>query len=65
MDVFNHDWMGKYHGQSQVVLKPKTTDEVSKLVAYCVQVSLFECVIIPPKQAVELNHLFNEKISNV
>lgn len=39
LDGFNHDWMGKYKGQSKLVLKPKSTHEVSQLVAYCVQVS--------------------------
>ncbi|KAG0141811.1 hypothetical protein CROQUDRAFT_663316 [Cronartium quercuum f. sp. fusiforme G11] len=43
LDFFNHDWMGKYHGQSKIVLKPKTTEEVSKLVAYCVQQRLAIC----------------------
>lgn len=34
---FNNDWMGKYYGSSPIVLKPKTTEEVSKIMAYCVQ----------------------------
>ena len=31
---------GKYSGESRVVLKPKTTEEVSKIVAYCVKNSI-------------------------
>ena len=33
--AYNLDWMDKYKGNSPVVLKPKTTDEVSKIIAYC------------------------------
>lgn len=32
---FNNDWMGKYFGKSPVVVKPKTTEEVSKVMKYC------------------------------
>ena len=32
---FNDDWMNKYHGKSQLVLKPKSTEEVSKVMKYC------------------------------
>lgn len=32
---FNNDWMNKYHGKSQVVVKPKTTEEVSRVMKYC------------------------------
>ena len=35
LEAFNVDWMGKYRGQSKVVLKPKSTDEVSRIVSYC------------------------------
>ncbi|GAA5820102.1 hypothetical protein JCM3770_003353 [Rhodotorula araucariae] len=35
--AYNLDWMDKYKGNSPVVLKPKTTDEVSKVLAYCYQ----------------------------
>lgn len=35
LESFNVDWMGKYRGNSKVVLKPKTTEEVSKIVKYC------------------------------
>lgn len=30
----NTDWMDKYQGNSPVLLKPKTTEEVSKILAY-------------------------------
>ncbi|KAL8278887.1 hypothetical protein RQP46_008758 [Phenoliferia psychrophenolica] len=33
----NHDWMQKYEGHSTVLLKPKSTEEVSKIMAYCYQ----------------------------
>ncbi|OLL21794.1 putative D-lactate dehydrogenase, mitochondrial [Neolecta irregularis DAH-3] len=32
---FNVDWMNKYRGQSQLVLKPKSTSEISKILSYC------------------------------
>ncbi|SPO21558.1 probable DLD2 - D-lactate dehydrogenase [Ustilago trichophora] len=35
LDTFNNDWMNKYHGKSQLVLKPKTTKEVSEIMKYC------------------------------
>lgn len=35
LDTFNNDWMNKYHGRSQLVLKPKTTNEVSEIMKYC------------------------------
>ncbi|GAA5850197.1 hypothetical protein JCM8547_001039 [Rhodosporidiobolus lusitaniae] len=34
---YNSDWLDKYHGNSPVLLKPKSTDEVSKILAYCYQ----------------------------
>ncbi|WOO76955.1 Putative D-lactate dehydrogenase, mitochondrial [Vanrija pseudolonga] len=33
--TYNDDWMNKYHGKSQVVVRPKTTEEVSKVLKYC------------------------------
>jgi FAD/FMN-containing dehydrogenase len=33
--AFNDDWMNKYHGKSQVVVKPKTTEEVAAVMKYC------------------------------
>ena len=35
LTAFNDDWMGKYSGKSTTVLKPRTTEEVSKIVKYC------------------------------
>ena len=29
------DWMGRYEGKSRVALRPKTTEQVSKLLAHC------------------------------
>ncbi|KAG0224634.1 hypothetical protein BGX31_007917 [Mortierella sp. GBA43] len=35
LEVFNNDWLGKYRGQSQLVLKPSSTEQVSKILKYC------------------------------
>ncbi|KAK0198697.1 FAD-binding domain-containing protein [Armillaria mellea] len=35
LDIYNNDWMGKYHGNATTVLKPKTTQEVSDIVKWC------------------------------
>jgi len=35
LDIFNTDWLKKYRGQASVILKPKNSDEVSKILAYC------------------------------
>ncbi|MBW0470068.1 hypothetical protein O181_009783 [Austropuccinia psidii MF-1] len=43
LEAFNNDWLNKYHGNSQLVLKPKTTEEVSKIVSYCVKNRLAIC----------------------
>ncbi|CAH2350939.1 D-2-hydroxyglutarate--pyruvate transhydrogenase Dld2p [[Candida] railenensis] len=32
---YNEDWMRKYRGQSQLVLKPKSTEQVSSIIKYC------------------------------
>jgi FAD/FMN-containing dehydrogenase len=32
---FNNDWMGKYFGKSPVVVKPKTPEEIGKVMKYC------------------------------
>ncbi|ORZ35810.1 hypothetical protein BCR44DRAFT_118124 [Catenaria anguillulae PL171] len=32
---YNMDWMRKYRGQSSLVLRPSTTDQVSKILKYC------------------------------
>lgn len=33
--TYNNDWLNKYHGKSQVVVKPRNTEEVSKIMKYC------------------------------
>lgn len=35
LEPFNADWMRKYRGQSTLVLKPRTTSEVSQILSYC------------------------------
>ncbi|KAJ2517247.1 D-lactate ferricytochrome c oxidoreductase [Coemansia sp. RSA 1939] len=35
LDGFNADWLNKYRGQSQVVLRPKTTQQVADVLRYC------------------------------
>ncbi|KAK4169334.1 putative D-lactate dehydrogenase 2 mitochondrial precursor [Cladorrhinum sp. PSN259] len=35
IEPFNTDWMRKYRGHCKLVLKPGTTDEVSKILKYC------------------------------
>jgi (R)-2-hydroxyglutarate---pyruvate transhydrogenase len=35
LEAFNSDWMHKYRGHARLVLKPKTTEEVSKVLKYC------------------------------
>ena len=37
LSVYNTDWMKKYIGDSKIVLKPKTTQEVSDIWKYCNQ----------------------------
>lgn len=32
---YNEDWMRKYRGSSQLVLKPKTTEQVSQILKHC------------------------------
>lgn len=32
---YNTCWMNKYKGNSQLVLTPKTTEQVSKILKYC------------------------------
>lgn len=32
---YNEDWMRKYRGQLKLVLKPKTTEQVSQILKYC------------------------------
>jgi len=35
MAPYNVDWMGKYHGQANTILRPRTTQQVSEIVRYC------------------------------
>jgi FAD/FMN-containing dehydrogenase len=35
LEAFNADWMRKYRGQTKLVLKPGSTEEVSKILKYC------------------------------
>lgn len=35
LDPFNNDWMGRYHGRSTTVLKPRSTQEVSEIMKWC------------------------------
>jgi len=35
IEAFNSDWMHKYRGHTRLVLKPKSTEEVSKVLKYC------------------------------
>ncbi|KAG0201365.1 hypothetical protein BGX28_005790 [Mortierella sp. GBA30] len=35
LEAFNNDWMQKYRGQSKLVLKPSSTEQVSKILKYC------------------------------
>ena len=35
IEPFNADWMHKYRGQTKLVVKPGSTEEVSKILKYC------------------------------
>ncbi|KPM41530.1 putative D-lactate dehydrogenase, mitochondrial [Neonectria ditissima] len=35
LEPFNEDWMHKYKGQTRLVLRPASTDEVSQILRYC------------------------------
>lgn len=35
LESFNTDWMRKYRGQTTLVVKPKTTEDVSNILKYC------------------------------
>lgn len=43
IDGYNTDWLRTVRGQSQLVLKPKTTEEVSKIIGHCVKRRLAVC----------------------
>ncbi|KAI0704906.1 hypothetical protein BC835DRAFT_1261778 [Cytidiella melzeri] len=35
LEIYNTDWINKYHGKSTTVLRPRTTKEVSEIVKWC------------------------------
>ena len=35
LEAFNSDWMRKYKGHTKMVVKPGTTEDVSKVLKYC------------------------------
>ena len=35
IEPFNTDWMNKYRGQSKLLLRPRSTEEVSKILKHC------------------------------
>lgn len=35
LEFYNEDYMRKYRGQSKLILKPKTTEQVSQILKYC------------------------------
>ncbi|CAE8621263.1 unnamed protein product [Polarella glacialis] len=43
LDGYNVDWLKTVRGQSRVVLKPSTTEEVSAILRYCSEHSLAVC----------------------
>lgn len=40
IEPFNSDWMRKYRGHARLVLKPQSTEELSKVMEYCNQKKL-------------------------
>lgn len=40
LDIYNIDWLRKYKGNSKLVLKPKSTESVSRILQYCYQTCL-------------------------
>jgi len=43
LDFYNEDWMRKYKGQSKLVLKPTTTEQVAQIIKYCNEQNLAVC----------------------
>ena len=35
LSIYNVDWKDEYHGKSQIVARPKTAKEVSRILSYC------------------------------
>ena len=35
IEAYNKDWMNKYRGHTKLVLRPKSTEEVSQILKYC------------------------------
>lgn len=35
LDSYNSDWLGQYVGKSKIVLRPNTTQQISKVLEYC------------------------------
>ena len=35
LEPFNSDWMRKYKGHTKIVVKPHSTEEISKVLKYC------------------------------
>lgn len=40
LEIYNTDWMNKYRGQSRLVLRPASTDQVSKIMKHCYERNL-------------------------
>jgi len=43
LEAFNTDWMGTVRGQAEVVLRPRTTEEVAAVLAHCGRRRLAVC----------------------
>lgn len=35
LDAYQQDWLNKYKGTGQIVLRPRTTEQVSQVLHYC------------------------------
>lgn len=35
LSKYNKDWKNEYHGKSQIVAKPKSAEEISRILSYC------------------------------
>merc|ERR1712136_308021 len=40
LEGYNVDWLKTVRGNSKILLKPKTTDEISKVMSYCYDMNL-------------------------